>query len=92
MLYPFTFLIWNLLPKQISYSAKLFKTALKSLLIIIFVMFDVIDSWLSSIIFKNLLYLNLAPNLFNSVESAYALIFEKIILLTKLEDGARFVL
>ena len=34
-------------------------------------MLEVIASLLSSIIFKNLLYLNLAPYLFNSEESAY---------------------
>ena len=38
-------------------------------------MFDVIASLLSSIIFKNLLYLNLAPYLFNSEESAYFVVF-----------------
>ena len=38
-------------------------------------MFDVIASLLSSIIFKNLLYLNLAPYLFNSEESAYLFAF-----------------
>ena len=33
--------------------------------------FDVTEASLSSIVFKNLLYLNLAPYLFNSVDSAY---------------------
>ena len=53
-------------------------------------MLEVTDGLLSSIIFKNWLYLNLAPNLFNSVESAYVLILEKIWVLTELAEGAKF--
>jgi len=42
-------------------------------------------------IFKNLLYLNLAPYLFNSVDSAYLFAFVWITLETYAEFGARFV-
>jgi hypothetical protein len=55
-------------------------------------MFDVIASLLSSIIFRNLLYLNLAPNLLSSVESEYAFIFEDTIDFIEFADGARLVL
>ena len=52
-------------PKQISYSAKLFKLGSISLLINTVVMLDVIALELLSTTPKYLLYLNLAPNLFS---------------------------
>ena len=55
-------------------------------------MFDVIASWLSSTIFKNLLYLNLAPYLLSSVDSAYLLALFWIILETDSADFARLEL
>ena len=47
---------------------------------------------LLSIKFKNLLYLNLAPNLFNSVEFAYALILDERIVFTSSEEDVKFEL
>ena len=55
-------------------------------------MFDVTASWLSSITFKNLLYLNLAPYLFNSVEFAYLDALVVTIVETSAAEGAKFVL
>ena len=92
MLNPSGSFTWNLLPNPIWYSAKPFRTTLKSLLIRRVVIFDVIASWLSSTIFKNLLYLNLAPYLFSSVDSAYLLVFVCTVEETNAGDCALLVL
>ena len=56
------------------------------------VILDVIDSLLWSIIFKNLLYLNLAPYLFISEDSAYLVALVETTEETYAEDGARLEL
>ena len=58
--------------------SKRIKRCSKSLLICIVVILDVIAELLLSIIFKNLLYLNLAPNLLISVDDAYRQCFDTI--------------
>ena len=56
------------------------------------VIFDVTDSWLSSTVFKNLLYLNLAPYLFNSLDSEYFVTLFWTSDDTNVDDGAKLVL
>ena len=71
ILNPFIDLIWNWFPKSIAYSATSEVASLRSLLISTVVILEVTESWLWSITLRNLLYLNLAPYLFNSEDSAY---------------------
>ena len=91
MLYPLILSMWNWFPKPIEYSDKVSIATLKSLLIEILVILEVTDSWLSSIVFKNLLYLNLAPYLFNSLDSDYFVTLFWTMLETNSELGARLV-
>ena len=92
ILKPLMLWIWNSFPKPIWYSVNVFNTTLKSLRIWIVVIFEVTDSWLSSIVFRNLLYLNLAPNLFNSVEFEYLSTLLDMIDDIALVDFAKLVL
>ena len=53
---------------------------------------EVTELWLSSINLSNLLYFNLAPYLFNSVDSEYLVTLVWTTLDTKVAEGAIFVL
>ena len=92
ILYPLILLIWKEFPNPIWYSANVSVTTLRSLLMDTVVIFDVTDSWLSSTVFKNLLYLNLAPYLFNSLDSEYFVTLFWTSDDTNVADGARLVL
>ena len=92
MLYPEALLTWNALPNPIAYSAKEFTAILKSRLIETVVILEVTASLLLSIMLRNLLYLNLAPYLFKSLEFAYFIALSDTIVPIELADGAKFVL